>query len=432
MPTAALITLGCRVNQYDTQAIRELLEEQNFQIVPFQQQADIYIINTCTVTAAADVEGVMLIRRAKKLAPQSRILVTGCLAQDQPEKVAAIEGVDLVISNNEKFKIATKIQHWFPAPNQSELVEDPHWIHGISKFAGHQRAFVKVQDGCQFHCTFCLIPRVRGKNISRPVESIVDEVHRLVDQAFHEIVLTGIQLASYGRDWGLSRTEPRLSLLIRELLKIQGLHRIRLSSYSIADFEMQLLEYMHSQKGICPHLHLPLQSGDAGVLKHMQRPYTISQFARVVETVRKKIPEIHLTSDIIVGFPGETDDAFNQTLSQIREFQFNDFHPFPYSTRAKTKAKLFENQVSSKIIHERMNRLLSMKKQCVRQSLEKSVGKKFWMVVEHYNHHQMAGLSPWGERFIIDSEDALQIGHEVFVQSITKPGSIIGLAKPIQ
>ncbi|HEY5039384.1 MAG TPA: radical SAM protein, partial [bacterium] len=288
-PKIAFTTLGCRVNQYDTQAMKERMEE-TFVPVAFEEAADIYVINTCTVTAAADAQGKQLVRRAKAKNPGSFVVVTGCLAQDRPEEIRALAGVDLVVGNTEKSRLIKMIMnawpvvgarhadlpfniqgdrfsplgHALPLPTHDE---SSPWGGGISRFDGHQRAILKVQDGCNFGCSFCLIPRVRGTMVSRSVVEIVEEGKRLAQGGVKELVLAGIQLSSYGRDWGMAAEEPRLAPVIEKLLAIPGLQRVRLSSYAVADFEDALLPLWKSQSGLCPHLHLPLQSGDEGILK---------------------------------------------------------------------------------------------------------------------------------------------------------------------
>ena len=336
----AFTTLGCRVNQYDTQALKEQAEKASFQTVPFEEPADIYVINTCTVTAAADAEGRMLVRRAKGKNPGSFVVVTGCLAQDRPQEVAGLSGVDLVVGNAEKSKLLWRIsEKYLKADGGARSIElmgarktptqiDP-WVGGISRFDGHQRATIKVQDGCNFGCSFCLVPRVRGKMISRPGLEIVEEGKRLAQTGVRELVLAGIQLSSYGRDLGLRAQEPRLAPVVEKLLAIPGIRRVRLSSYGVADFEEALLQLWQSETGSCPHLHLPLQSGDAGVLKAMRRPYSLDRYRRTVEKVRKANARIGLTTDILVGFPGETDKAFENTLGRILGVWFHRFSSFP-------------------------------------------------------------------------------------------------------
>ena len=418
----AFTTLGCRVNQYDTQALKEQAERAFLQAVPFEETADIYVINTCTVTAAADAEGKMMVRRAKAKNPDSFVVVTGCLAQDRPEEVAALPGVDLVVGNADKSTLFSKILQTHPGFNSYLSTFTPlhfeasPWIGGISRFDGHQRATIKVQDGCNFGCSFCLIPRVRGEMVSRPVSDILEEGKRLADKGVKELVLAGIQLSSYARDWGLKAEEPRLAPVIEKLLSIPGIQRVRLSSYAVADFEDALLPLWKSNPDFCAHLHLPLQSGDAGVLKAMRRPYTLDHYRETVEKVRQAVPRLGLTSDIIAGFPGETEEAFQNTLDRIQGFGFSDFHPFPYSDRPQTPGAEMTPKVNPAIIRERMNRLWELKKQCLTQSAQKALGGRFRVIVERCTKSQQSGLTDEGLRVIFPKKESW-LGREAFVKA---------------
>ncbi len=420
--TIAFTTLGCRVNQYDTQAMKEQLERTNLVPIPFGEIADIYVINTCTVTAAADSEGRMLIRRAKAQNPDSFVVVTGCLAQDRPEEVASQVGVNLVIGNDGKPAFLRKILEAYPKP---ELIT-PHpeyfngfgsipWGLGITRFDEHQRAIVKVQEGCNFGCSFCLVPRVRGKVISRPKDEILAEGKRLSDCGTKELVLTGIQLSSYGRDWGYKTSEPRLAPVIKGLLGIKGIQRIRLSSYGVADFEDALLDLWKEDKGFCPHLHLPLQSGDPALLKVMRRPYTLENFRRTVEKVRAVAPSLGLTTDVIAGFPGETEENFQNTLNFISELKFSDFHPFPYSDRPGTIGDKLEPKVSDSLIHDRMKRLKALRKECLINLASQALRKTFRVIVEKHDDQSYSGLTNNGLRVYFPREGN-QLGKDITVK----------------
>ena len=414
----AFTTLGCRVNQYDGQAMKEQVERASFQTVPFEAAADVYVINTCTVTAAADVEGRLLVRRAKAKNPDSFIVVTGCLAQDRPEEVAALAGVDLVVGNDKKSQLLPEILKAHPALQEVDgdfFVSTPSpWGGGISRFDGHQRATLKVQDGCNFGCSFCLIPRVRGEMVSRPGLEIVEEGKRLAGNGVKELVLAGIQLSSYGRDWGLKAGEPRLAPVIEKLLTIPGIRRVRLSSYAVADFEDALLPLWQSGSGLCAHLHLPLQSGDEVILKAMRRPYTLGHYRETIGKIRKAAPQVGLTSDIIAGFPGESDEAFENTLQRIREFGFVDFHPFPYSDRPDTPGEALTPKVNPAVIRERMDRLWDLKRQCLSQSAQRSKGCECRVIVERHGEGRQAGLTDEGLRVVFPQREGW-LGKEALV-----------------
>ena len=283
---------------------------------------------------------------------------------------------------------------------------------------GHQRAIVKVQDGCNFGCSFCLIPRVRGEMVSRPPAEILEEGKRLAQNGVKELVLAGIQLSSYGRDWGLKAEEPRLAPVIEELLSVPGVQRVRLSSYAVADFEDALLPLWKSNSGLCPHLHLPLQSGDEDVLKAMRRPYNLERYRETVLKVRAAAPPTGLTSDIIAGFPGETENAFQNTLDRIREFGFADFHPFPYSDRPGTPGEAIFPKVSPAVIRERMRALWKLKKECLARSATEAKGKIYRVIVERHRDGLKAGLTDQGLRVIFPGPEAL-LGREAGIRVTT-------------
>jgi threonylcarbamoyladenosine tRNA methylthiotransferase MtaB len=412
----AFTTLGCRVNQYDTQVLREQMERAQFELVPFEQSADIYVINTCTVTAAADTEGKQLVRRAKAGNPDSFVVVTGCLAQDRPDEIKALPGVDLVVGNSEKTQLLSKIFQQAPrfgrVPQADSRQIPSPWGAGISRFDGHQRATIKVQDGCNFGCSFCLIPRVRGQMVSRPEADILQEALRLSENGVQELVLAGIQLSSYGRDFGKKSGEPRLAPVIEKLLKISGIKRVRLSSYAVADFEDALLPLWKEDSGLCPHLHLPLQSGDPEVLKAMRRPYQLEAYAKTVEKVRAASPRVGLTGDILAGFPGETEQAFQNTLDRIRDFGFVDFHPFPYSDRAGTPGEALMPKVNPARLRERMKALLALKSRCIQAAVEKAKGRVFPVIVERNSQSYSAGLTDQGLRVLFPVQEG-KLGMEV-------------------
>jgi threonylcarbamoyladenosine tRNA methylthiotransferase MtaB len=421
-PTIAFFTLGCRVNQYDTQAMKEQAEKSSFQAVDFNSRADIYVINTCTVTAAADAESRLQVRRAKARNRNSFVVVTGCLAQDRPAEVQALQGVDLVLGNKEKSRLLQEILRAYhlknspqtPAHSFQESPVSP-WCGGISRFDGHQRAIVKVQEGCNFSCSFCVVPRVRGKVVSRPVHEIVEEGKRLAANGVKELVLAGIQLSSYGRDGGLKAEEPRLAPVIEKLLEIPGIRRVRLSSYSVADFEEALLPLWEKGEGLCPHMHLPLQSGDSEILKAMRRPYSLKRYREIVGKIHKAASRVGLTTDIIAGFPGESEEAFQNTLDCIREFDFADFHPFPYSDRPGTVGETMTPKVPPAVIRKRMKQLLELKKVCVEKSAQEAQGRMFPMIVERYGKNDFSGLSPEGLRVFFHKKPG-DLGREVRIK----------------
>jgi threonylcarbamoyladenosine tRNA methylthiotransferase MtaB len=292
-------------------------------------------------------------------------------------------------------------------------VETSPWLGGISRFEGHRRAFLKVQDGCDFGCSFCLIPRVRGEMVSRPSREILEEGKRLADQGVKELVLAGIQLSSYGRDLGKKASEARLAPVVEALLVLPGVKRVRLSSYAVADFEDALLPLFG--RGLCAHLHLPLQSGDAGVLKAMRRPYRLEDFRDVVSKFRKAAPEGGLTSDVIAGFPGETEAAFQNTLDLLRELDFLDFHPFPYSDRPGTPGEALRPKVPPSVIRERMDALLALKRGCLEAAAHRAEGSLRRVIVERHGKGSQAGLTDEGLRLVIPERSG-DLGQEAWMR----------------
>jgi threonylcarbamoyladenosine tRNA methylthiotransferase MtaB len=344
--------------------------------------------------------------------------------------VAALAGVDLVVGNEDKSLLLKRVVAHYP-PLQFLAEETPEtrspWGGGITRFDGHQRATVKVQDGCNFGCSFCLIPRVRGEMVSRPALEIVEEGKRLAAHGVKELVLAGIQLSSYGRDWGLKPSEPRLAPVSEKLLGIPGIQRVRLSSYAVADFEDALLPLWKAGQGLCAHLHLPLQSGDAELLKAMRRPYSLDQYRATVEKVRSSAPQVGLTSDIIAGFPTETEEAFQNTLDRIREFGFVDFHPFPYSDRPDTPGEALRPKVNPAVIRQRMDRLWALKKECLQGAAQRAVGQELRVIVERYDDRNQSGLSDEGLRVIFPKTEG-RLGQQARVR-VTGAGPKTALAE---
>jgi threonylcarbamoyladenosine tRNA methylthiotransferase MtaB len=372
------------------------------------------VINTCTVTASADSEAGALARRAKRLFPASRVCVTGCLAQDRGPDLWAWPEVDVVVTNDQKANLFERVAR---ASRESETGiqaarTDP-WIGGISRFESHRRAIVKVQDGCGFACAFCLVPRVRGKPRSRPIEEIVSGARRLAEGGVRELVLTGIQLASYGKDRGEKNEEPRLALVVERILAVPGIRRVRLSSYAVADFEEALLPFL--KRGLCPHVHLPLQSGDPGVLKSMRRPYRLEDYEEILAKIRETVPDAGITTDLIAGFPGESPEAFENTLRAARRFAFADFHPFPYSERPGTAAASFGPQVPPGEVKRRMKALKELKKTIVEDSARRAIGKTWDIVAERHSEGLLGGTTDRGLKVVFPGEKIVP-GQELLVR----------------
>ena len=341
----AFVTVGCRLNQFETDALRGRAQAAEAEIVPFESPADVYVINTCTITAEADADSRQLARRAIRRNPSALVVVTGCYAQAAPETVAAIPGVDLVLGNQEKGRLFTFLRE--VRKNGAPEVRVGA-IAGLRRFDGDEygpgidpdrtRAFLKVQDGCDYACSFCIVPAVRGPNRSLPPGRILDEIARLHAGGFPEVVLTGIHLGTYGRE-----LSPRTSLveLCRRIVALPESPRIRLSSLDPHEVTPELIELLATAGRFCRHLHLPLQSGDEGVLRRMRRGHTAAEFRSLVERLVGAVPGIAVTADVIVGFPGEDGHAFQATRDLLKSLPLAGLHVFGYSKRAGTEAAAF-------------------------------------------------------------------------------------------
>lgn len=370
MRKVRFVTLGCKVNQYETQAMSESLARCGVKEGESGPQ-DLVVINTCTVTEQADRENHYWIRRLRRENPDAKIVVTGCWVQRNRSEVEAVPGVDLVLSNEEKSKLTERLFQGCAAPEVQDFK--------ISTFKGHGRAFVKIQDGCNHACSFCKVVLVRGRHRSRLLSDIVEEVKRLRDSGFREMVLTGIQLGAYGSD-----QNPRLDLtsVLEALVLVPGIDRIRLSSIEPIDVKPELITAMKQLPKVCPQLHIPPQSGDDEILKRMNRRYGRTFYLDLIEQLRDSIPDFCLSMDVMVGFPGEEEIHFQNTLSLIEATRPIRVHCFPYSSRPGTRAARFEN-LPKTVVRNRMNRILEFSNEVIQREKEKFLGRLFPVVVEH-------------------------------------------------
>lgn len=333
MKRCAVITFGCKVNQYESQALQERIRREGFQVVGPDDDAEIYVLNTCTVTETAFSEAAKTVRKIHRRRPAAAITVTGCAADSNRDEFLGMPGVRRVVLHDEKSALPLLLDD--PRLTDADLKPSIFDLR-ISGFDGHTRAFLKIQDGCDLRCSFCIIPQVRGANVSRPLGEAVDEAERLAAAGYREIVLTGVHVGSYGKDVAGRSLIPDL---IRRLLAIPGLDRVRLSSIEANEVDDALIDAMRDGGGrFCPHFHLPLQSGDEDVLRAMRRRYSPAQFLRTIDRIREKVDEPSFTTDVIVGFPTETDAAFERTLEFCRRVGFSRIHVFPYSHRRGTDA----------------------------------------------------------------------------------------------
>ena len=377
--TVALITLGCKVNQYETNAMSQKLIENGYKVVEHTQKADIYIINTCTVTNMSDRKSRQMIRRAKEMNPKAFIIAVGCYVQVSKEEVEKIEEIDLALGNEEKVNIVdycNKLLEEKDSEKQSamEVVMQAKDFSefGETSYTEKTRAVIKVQDGCDRFCSYCIIPYARGRVRSRKPEHIIKEIENIAKQGIKEVVITGIHIASYGKDF---RNGYKLIDLLEEINQIEGIERIRLGSIEPLLITEEFVQRLTKLEKICEHFHLSLQSGCDETLKRMNRRYTIEQFTEIVERLRVAYSNVNLTTDIIVGFPGETEEEFNKTYKFLENIKFYKMHIFKYSQRKGTKAAEMPEQISPEEKEKRSKKLIELSDKNEEEYNKKYIGK---------------------------------------------------------
>ncbi|MGB9791099.1 MAG: tRNA (N(6)-L-threonylcarbamoyladenosine(37)-C(2))-methylthiotransferase MtaB [Thermacetogeniaceae bacterium] len=393
----AFYTLGCKVNQQETAAVEVLFRERGYEVVGFQGEADVYVINTCTVTHLADRKSRQMIRRAVGRNPDAVVAVMGCYAQINPEEVLSIPGVNVVVGTQDRGRVVELVE---AAGREKAKINAVRSIPPDAVFEqlplpdnrSRTRAFLKIQDGCDQYCAYCIIPYARGPLRSLPPGAVRERVERLLALGYREIVLTGIHTSAYGRDLTGGVT---LAGLLRDVSGIPGEFRLRLSSVEPADVTEELLEIMASSKKICRHLHIPLQSGDDEVLKRMGRPYTAEEYRALFDKACARIPGLAVTTDVMVGFPGETEEEFENTYRFISSLPFRDLHVFKYSPRPGTLAAAMPGQVPPEVKERRSNCLLALADQLARSFAERFVGSVMTVLVERRaaGKHRWEGLT---------------------------------------
>ena len=386
MRTAALHNLGCKVNSYETEAMQQLLEEAGYEIVSFHEKADVYIINTCSVTNIADRKSRQMLHRAKKQNPEAVVVAAGCYVQSAAEELKADLAVDVIIGNNKKQDLVPILEEYFKDRTDSSHVIEINETHeyerlSIHKIADHTRAFLKVQDGCNQFCSYCIIPYTRGRVRSRRPEEVVAEVRELAAAGYQEVVLTGIHLSSYGVDFKEEENENLLSL-IRQVHEVEGIRRIRLGSLEPRIITDDFAKALASMPKFCPHFHLSLQSGCDETLKRMNRHYTTEEYAAGCDILRRYFDNPAITTDVIVGFPGETEEEFEATKAFLERIGFYEMHIFKYSRRAGTRADRMPEQVPEQIKNVRSEALLLLEKQMSKAYRESFLGKKKTVLLE--------------------------------------------------
>ncbi|NLY55406.1 MAG: tRNA (N(6)-L-threonylcarbamoyladenosine(37)-C(2))-methylthiotransferase MtaB [Firmicutes bacterium] len=385
-PRVTALTLGCKVNQYDTEAVLEAFAARGFVVVPPEEPAEVYLINTCTVTNVADKKSRQLIRRIVREHPQAVVAVFGCYAQTQAAKVAEIPGVSIVVGTQRRGELVDLVIQALREKEPSAVrnlvspLKDRTFEElVVSSFVEKVRAVLKIQEGCQQFCAYCKVPYARGPERSREVQAVLSTAEKLVAEGYKEIVLTGIHLSSYGKD-----LQPPSSLaeITRKIVELPGLARLRLSSVEPTDVTPELLELVTQHPKVCAHLHMPLQSGSAGVLARMRRKYTPSDYLAIVNQARNLNPDLGLTTDIIVGFPGETEAEFNETVAFVREVGFSRLHVFPYSPRSGTPAAKMPDQVSTKVKNLRSRKLIAVGHELSESFHRRFVGRTVTVLIE--------------------------------------------------
>lgn len=387
MKKAALHNLGCKVNAYETEAMQEMLEKAGYEIVPFKEGADIYIINTCTVTNIADRKSRQMLHRARKMNPDAIVVAAGCYVQAQAEKQEVDPCIDIVLGNNRKKDLIAVLEEYQKnkaGDTRLEEVEDISRTReyeplSLTRPGDHTRAYIKVQDGCNQFCTYCIIPYARGRVRSRTVEDVIREVRSLAENGYREVVLTGIHLSSYGIDFD---GERHLLELIRAVHEVDGISRIRLGSLEPGIVTEEFAEVIAALPKMCPHFHLSLQSGCDATLKRMNRRYTSGEYYEKCQILRKYFDHPALTTDVIVGFPGETEEEFRQSMEFVDKVDFYETHIFKYSKREGTKAAVMEGQVSEQVKARRSALMISLGEKKRKAYEESFVGKEVEVLVE--------------------------------------------------
>lgn len=375
----AIQSLGCKVNLYESEYITDQFQKAGYEIVPFQEIADVYIINTCSVTNTSDVKSRKVIHQAIRRNPDACIVAIGCFIEANHDYHE--NGVDILLGNANKSKVLEYVERYWQTKQKANYFVTPipekFDDMTMSTFLGRTRAFIKIQDGCENFCSYCIIPYVRGKCRSKNFQTVLEEIQNYVQHGYKEVVLTGIHTGNYGVDLGTD-----FAALLREIVKINGLVRLRISSIEITELTDEVLQIIRDNDVIVDHLHIPLQAGSDKILRLMNRKYDLAYFKQKMEQIREIRPDISLTTDIIVGFPSETEEDFQDTLSFVREVQFSKVHVFPYSRRSGTVAADMAEQVLGDVKKDRVRRLLALSKELETEYMKKFIGKTLPVLME--------------------------------------------------
>jgi threonylcarbamoyladenosine tRNA methylthiotransferase MtaB len=426
MASAAYYTLGCKVNQTETATLQHLFEHAGYETVPFDGLADVYIVNTCTVTHLSDRKSRQMIRRARRANPDAVIVVTGCYAQVSPEDVMEIPEVDLVIGTHSRDKLPELVQEAKKGRlNCVAPLEEKQGFEALpaTQSSERTRAFLKVQEGCRQFCSYCIVPYARGPLYSRRPEDAAVEASRLAAQGFRELVLSGVHLGSYGVDLP---GDVALSDLLRHLIPVEGIARIRISSIEPTEITPDLVEVMCEYPKVCRHLHIPLQSGDDTVLHRMNRKYDAAEFLQLVRWLRVQVPQIALTTDVMVGFPGETEEQFQHTMEIVQKCGFSRIHVFKYSPRMGTPAAKFPQQIPPPVKENRSKRLSALGDELAARFRQEFVGAQVDVLFEEVENGKIVGLTEHYVRVAVSGPEKLlgQIARVVVTKE--QQGTLFG------
>lgn len=413
MKKVAFYTLGCKVNQYETEGMIDLFKNAGYKIVDFQEKADYYIINSCTVTNQAASKSRKRVRRAKRRNPASKVVMVGCYPQAFTEEVEEIKEIDYIIGSEGKKNIVNLLEEK-EEENDKEIhlknIKDFKYIRNFEDMHLNEvnemtRANVKIEDGCDQFCSYCIIPYARGPIKSRNLDSILNEIKELVKNGVKEIVLTGTHLGKYGLD---NYKNNKLSSLVEKIIDIDGEFRIRLSSLEVTEIDEKLIKLIKENDKLCSHLHIPLQNGSNVILRAMNRPYKTEEFADIINNIRNEIPEIAISTDIIVGFPGESDKDFERTYNFIEKMEFSRLHIFPFSPRRGTPAADMKPKIPDQIKKKRSNELIKLNKKMMKTYQKKFINKKSRVVIEEKRDtktNMLTGVTDNYLHVLIDDKD---------------------------
>lgn len=390
-------TLGCKVNTYESEVIKSLFLKDNYEIAFGPENADVFVVNTCSVTNQADSKSRKVIRSLKRLNPNAIMVVCGCSSQHHQEELESL-GIDILIGNKDKTKIVELVNNFKNNHEKvisfSDLQNEEFEDMSITNYYDRTRAFVKIQDGCNNYCTYCIIPYIRGNIRNKDFDKAVNEIKDLASNGFKEIVLTGIHTGSY----------PRFTELIKEISKIDNLERIRISSIEATEIDDEFLEELKNNPKICNHLHIPIQSGSNDVLKKMNRKYDISEYIEIIDKIRTIRPDINITTDLIVGFPTETEENFNESLETVKKIKFGKVHVFPFSKRDGTGASRMKNIVSDKAKKERTHKMIELSNKLEEEYYQKFVGKVLNVLIEEVFDNNSVGHTSNYMKVIIEEK----------------------------